>query len=141
MATTPVYLDANVFIYAAGRPHPYREPCVAILRAVAEDEIHAVASTEVLQEILHLYQRRGQSAQGAQLVRSILVLLPDLLPVERADLELAADLSERYPAVPARDAVHAAIVVRRGLAGIVSADRHFDDMREVSRTDPLHALA
>ena len=140
MATMPVYLDANVFIYAAGRSHPYRDPCLGILRAAAEDDLSAVTSAEVLQEILHLFQRRRQAPQGARLVRRIAALLPDLLPVERADLQMAADLSERYPDLPARDAVHAAIVMRRKLAGIVSADRHFDEMSEVERIDPLQAL-
>ena len=25
------FLDVNVFMYAAGAPHPYKEPCVRIL--------------------------------------------------------------------------------------------------------------
>ena len=135
-----VYLDSNVFIYAAGRPHPYRKPCVAILEAIADDRLSAAASTEALQEILHLFQRRGDAARGAALVRSILELLPNVLPVEAADLRSAADLAERYPALPARDAVHAAIAIRRRLSAIVSADRHFDEIADIARIDPVDAL-
>lgn len=132
----PVYLDANVFVYAAGRPHPLKEPCVAVLRRVEAGDLVATTSTETLQELLHVYQRRGLATAGATLVRQVMALLPDILPVETADLGVAADLVEAHPDLPARDAVHAAVARRHGIATIVSADKHFDGLGELTRTDP-----
>lgn len=38
------FVDANVFMYAAGAPHPHKAPSAALLRAVALGEIEAVTS-------------------------------------------------------------------------------------------------
>jgi hypothetical protein len=34
MIAPPVFLDANIFMYAAGAVHPYKEPCVGILSSL-----------------------------------------------------------------------------------------------------------
>ena len=47
--TVPVFLDTNVFLYAAGGEHVLREPCRRILRNVVD--IDAITSSEVVQEI------------------------------------------------------------------------------------------
>jgi len=131
-----VYLDANVFVYAAGTPHPLKEPCVAILRRVEAGDLLATTSVETLQELLHLYQRRGLASAGATLVRRVMALLPAILPVDADDLARAADLAEKHPALPARDWVHAAVARRHGIATIISADKHFDLIEEIARIDP-----
>jgi predicted nucleic acid-binding protein len=132
-----VYLDANVFVYAAGTPHPLKEPCVAILRRVESGDLLATTSVETLQELLHLYQRRGLASAGATLVRRVMALLPAILPVDAADLAEAADLGEEHPALPARDWVHAAVARRHGITTIVSADQHFDRIEGLERVDPM----
>jgi predicted nucleic acid-binding protein len=53
------FLDTNIFMYAAGQEHPLKAPCVGILRRVASEELEAVTSTEVLQEILSRYGAVG----------------------------------------------------------------------------------
>ena len=50
-----VFIDSNIPMYVAGRPHPHREPSRGFLAAVQRNEIEACTSTEVLQEILHRY--------------------------------------------------------------------------------------
>ena len=52
-------LDANVVIYALGVPHPYRDPCQWILRALDSDDHDYVMDAEVLQEVLYVFDRRG----------------------------------------------------------------------------------
>ena len=51
------FIDANVPIYAAGRDHPYREPCIRVLAAVNDNPEAFVANAEVFQEIMHHYLR------------------------------------------------------------------------------------
>ena len=63
--------------------------------------------------------------------------MADILPVTMADLVRARSLSRAYPDVSARDLIHAAVMLNHGLTVIVSADRHFDQIAEVSRLDPL----
>ncbi|MFQ5614177.1 MAG: hypothetical protein ACE5H9_18805 [Anaerolineae bacterium] len=47
------FLDANIFMYAAGAPHNYKEPCVRILADVEMGALAAAVNTEVFQELLY----------------------------------------------------------------------------------------
>ena len=70
-----VYLDANIFIHAAGKEHPLKAPCLAVLAQVATGDLEASTSVEVLQEIAHVYRRRGHGEAGVKLVREIMELI------------------------------------------------------------------
>lgn len=134
MAT--VFLDTNVFLYAAGREHPHREPCRKVLRQVQDGTLVANTSAEVVQELLYVVSRRGRPRDAIALARSVMGLFPELLPVTRADMEAACRLLERHPALPARDAVHVATMQTGGLDLLVSTDAHFDAIAEIRRIDP-----
>ena len=64
-----VFIDANVPIYAAGREHLYKQPCVRILRMVADNPQLFVTDAEVLQELLHRYLASGRWILGREVVR------------------------------------------------------------------------
>ncbi len=51
-----VFLDTNVFLYAAGRAHPERDACASVLRRVADGSLDATVNTEVIQEILYVLE-------------------------------------------------------------------------------------
>jgi predicted nucleic acid-binding protein len=133
------FLDTNVFLYAAGGDHPYRQPCQRILRRVAEDELDATTSSEVVQEILYVLTRRGLRSQALSLARNILTVFPALLEVGAAEMEAACDLLESTPELQPRDAVHAATMLTHGVATIITADTHFDHFPELKRIAPEHA--
>jgi len=42
MSNTPVFLDVNIPMYAAGRPHEYKESCAWIMGEIAQGRITAV---------------------------------------------------------------------------------------------------
>ena len=44
-----VFLDTNIFLYAAGGPHPERAACERVLRRVADGSLEATINTEVIQ--------------------------------------------------------------------------------------------
>ena len=136
-----VFLDSNVFLYAAGADHPHKAPCVEVVRAVAEGRLDANTSAEVLQEILYVYLRRGLRAEAVRLARNVSDLFPALLPVTREDMVRALILAERHEALPARDLVHTAVMLNNGMDTLVSLDRHFDDVDELTRRTPDSALA
>ena len=50
--------------------------------------------------------------------------------------ELAIELLTTQPALPPRDALHAAVLQRHGLDHVISADRHFDVIAGITRLDP-----
>ncbi len=130
-------LDTNIFIYAMGRPHPYKEPCLRIVASL-ERSLHGyLTNAEVLQEILHVFLRRGEAEDGAKRVRQIMDSVEEVIPIGKDEIYIASRLLIQYPEIDARDAVHAAVVQLHGLEGVVSADRGFDVIRGVTRFDPL----
>ncbi len=130
-------LDTNVFVYARGKPSPYKEPCRAIVKKVAEEPTTFGIDVELLQELLDVYARRGQRRKGADLIDDILTSFPEPFPVTRREVEEAAYIVVANLRLSPRDAIHAAVCVTYGLEGIVSADRAFDGLPGVTRFDPL----
>ena len=130
-------VDANVVIYALGVPHPYREPCRRILKALDEEGHDYLMDTEVLQEVLHVFDRRGGRPKGIQLVTDLLAALREVIPIGAAEIATAARLLHEYPRLLTRGAIHVAVVQLHGLEGIVSADRGFDQVPGLRRYDPL----
>jgi hypothetical protein len=133
------FLDTNVFLYAAGGSHPERDACARVLRKVADGSLDATVNTEVVQEILYVLVRRGRRKEAVTLARHVTDLFPDLLPVTREDMLSACGLVQRYPRLPARDAVHAATMLRHGLKHVISVDTDFDLVRELRRIEPSAA--
>jgi predicted nucleic acid-binding protein len=135
------FLDTNVFMYAAGRDHALKAPCVAVLRRVAREELEVLTNAEVLQEILYRYGAIGELQRGLHLARlAVDQVGGEVLPVTLADMRRAFDLVGRYgTAITCRDAVHAATMLSNGLTHLISADSHFDVIEGIARLDPQKA--
>jgi predicted nucleic acid-binding protein len=63
---SPIFLDANVPVYAAGRPHALKEPCLQVLALAAERPQAFLTDAEVLQELLHRYLALHLWPQGKE---------------------------------------------------------------------------
>ncbi len=48
-----VFIDANIPMYAAGKPSPYKDKCRDILAGIVAGSLAAVTDAEVFQEILY----------------------------------------------------------------------------------------
>lgn len=131
------FIDTNIFIYAQGAAHKYRDPCQIIMRLIASDEIYGAANTEILQEILYRYSSIGKANIGIQMVESILAVIHEVFPIERPDIILALNLLGKYRQLNPRDAIHAAASLRNNFKYILSVDKHFDKIRGLQRVDPL----
>lgn len=131
-----IFLDTNIFLYAAGRAHPERDACARLLRRVADGSLEATVNTEVVQEILYVLTRRGRRKEGLTLARNVEALFPDLLPVTRDDIREALHLLEEHPRLSVRDAVHAATMLRNGLQNVASVDADFDQIPGIQRIAP-----
>jgi predicted nucleic acid-binding protein len=135
--TLPIFLDTNVPIYAAGRPHALKEPCAQILMLVAERPHAFLTDAEVLQELLHRYLALHLWPQGREVFHRFATLMRERVePVYAADVEQACALADQYPELAARDLLHAAVMNRLGVRNIVSADAGFDRLSHLERLDP-----
>ena len=128
------FIDANIIIYAAGKPSRYKSPCELILAGVQEKLLSCVTSTEVLQEILHYYIALKRKAIGISIMEGVLPWMV-VLPITKKEIEQTVILHERYPQLSSRDAIHVATMMNHSIKDLISVDRDFDSQKEVCRID------
>ncbi len=135
---TLAFVDTNVPIYAAGKPHPLKQPCAEILSLISENPQSFITSAEVLQELLHRYASSSAwTSHGKLLLEAFSELMEDrIAAVEAADVLNAAELAGIGSKVSARDLLHVAVMQRVGADLIVSTDCGFDEFTQVRRLDP-----
>lgn len=137
-----IFLDSNIFMYAAGKPHIYQEPCIQIVKDVELKNLSAVINTEILQELLYRYSQIGLNEKGIQLCRIILNFPLLILPVTESDVRLAVKLYPEFLKfnIKTRDIIHSANLKNNGIIQIISADKHFSHFNFLERIDPLEYL-
>ena len=131
------FIDANVPIYAAGRAHPLKEPCVQILLLAAEHPQAFMTDAEVLQELLHRYLSLRLWPLGREAFHWFCELMEERIEaVHAVDVQYAAGLADAHQELGGRDLLHASVMQRLGLRRIISADTGFDRIPEIERLDP-----
>jgi uncharacterized protein len=131
-----IVLDATVLVYAVGAPHPLRESCRRIVKAVREQRIAATTTVEVLQEFTHVRARRRGRDDAAALATEFLNLLAPLLVVEERHLRTGLSLYQHSARLGAFDAVLAAIALSAGAEALMSADSSFAEVRNLRYVFP-----
>ena len=131
------FIDANVPIYAAGREHPYREPCIRVLAAVNDNPEAFVTNAEVFQEIMHHYRRTERWDAGHAVVESFAAMMRGRVsPVTIDDVLTAGRLANEHQGLSTRDLLHLAVMHRLDVTRIVTADADFDRVPGIIRLDP-----
>jgi predicted nucleic acid-binding protein len=130
-------------MYAGGGPHALRQPSADIVRLVRDGEIEGAISAEVVQEILHRFVALRRPELGARMARDALDLFAPVLPLTHEVMDRVPGLLARYPALTARDLVHVATCLDAGIGVVLSPDRGFDRVAELTRIGPddVDALA
>ena len=131
------FIDANVPIYAAGREHPYREPCIRVLAAVNDNPEAFVTDAEVFQEIMHHYLRTERRDAGQVVVESFAAMMQGRVsPVTINDVLAAGHLAKEHRGLSSRDLLHLAVMHRLGVTRVITADTDFDRVPGIIRVDP-----
>jgi predicted nucleic acid-binding protein len=131
-----ILIDANIFMYAAGTEHPNKAPSIAFLGRVAAGELQTAVDAEVLQEILHRYRAIRRWEDGRRVYGLARRIVPLVLAITDQVVDRARDLLDVDPLLGARDAIHAAVVLERGLDGLCSYDRDLDRIAPLRRIEP-----
>ena len=136
------FIDTNVPIYAAGRAHPLKEPCIQVLLLAAEHPQAFITDAEVLQELLHRYLALRLWPQGREVFWRFNELMQERVEtVQAADVKQAAGMADTYSELDSRDFLHAAVMWRLGLRRIISVDVGFDRLPEIERLDPAEFVS
>ena len=113
-------------MYLIGAPHPHKSEAQVLLERLIAARQRLVTDAEVLQEILHRYTAIGKREAIGPAFQVVLDIVDDVLGIEKADVLRAGEIAQNRASMPARDAVHIAVMERHGIRSILSFDADFD---------------
>jgi uncharacterized protein len=123
-------------MYLVGASHPHKVHARQLLERLVGEGERLVTDAAALQEILHRYAsiERRDFIQPA--FDALLSVVDAVFPVEVADVERAKAIILERRRVSARDAIHVAVMQRRGIGTIMSFDTGFDGIPGLTRIGP-----
>lgn len=128
-----IFVDSNIPMYIVGQQHLNKTAARAALESAVLDGEGLVTDAEVYQEILHRYIAIGRR-EAIQSAYDVLdATIDEVLDIGRADVGSAKDIVLGTQSIPARDALHAAVMRRIGCDRILTFDRDFDLLPGVTR--------
>lgn len=128
-----LYLDSNVFIYAALNTEDIGDRARALLRRVEQGEEKASSSALTFDEVVWAV-KKYRTLDDAVIAGEAFLNFRGLrlVSVDGDLLALALDLIRRYGLDP-RDSIHAASAISGKAEVIVSTDEHFDKVKGLQR--------
>jgi hypothetical protein len=128
-----LYLDSDVFIYAALNTEEIGKRARVLLRKVQQGEEQASSSVLAFDELVWAVKRH-RSIEDAINAGEAFLNFPNmkLTAVDGELLALALKLIKKYKLDP-RDSIHAATAILEKAETIISTDSHFDKIKEMQR--------
>lgn len=121
-----IFVDSTVPAYLAGTPHAHKADAQRLLEAAIVMGERLVTSAAVLQELMRDYGALGRRDALQPAFDLLLGVTDEVLPVTRPDAERAKELMLGHKKLPAREALHAAVMLRNDLVRVMSFAAGFD---------------
>ena len=131
-----LYLDANVFIFAALNAEEYGSKAVILLKKIQQGEVQAITSALTFDETFwEVKKNRGmeKALEAAEAMLNFPNL--EIISVDKEVISSALQIIRKYDLAP-RDAINAATALMKKVEILVSTDSHFDKVKELSRKPP-----
>ena len=128
-----ILVDTTIPMHIVGRPDPLQDRALELVRQARLDGEVLVTDVEVYQEILHRYTAIGRPDSIDEAFNELNRIVTRVLSYDMDDVRLARAILREVPGVQARDAIHAAVMLNRGIARIMSHDRGFDRVPGIER--------
>lgn len=127
-----LYLDANVFVYAAINTEKVGKKARTLLQKIQQGEEQAATSALTFNEVFWSIKKR--KPELASETCQALLNFPNLeiIPTDRELALSALKIINEYNLAP-RDALHAATAIAAKADCIVSTDPHFKKIKELTR--------
>jgi uncharacterized protein len=131
-----IVVDTTVLVYAVGTEHPLRDPSRKLIDAIVTGRVDASTTIEVIQEFVHVRDRRQGRTDAAKAGRNYAELFAPLLVMPAAVVDAGLRIFERSNSLGVFDAFLAATVLASGAAAFVSADRAFSTVAKLPHVLP-----
>jgi uncharacterized protein len=127
-----ILVDANVPMYLVGADASAKQAARAALERAIEAGERLVTDAAVLQEILHRYVAIDRRDAIEPCSAALIGVVDEVFPIESDDVRRASAIV-RSSRVTARDAIHLAVMQRRGISQILTFDHGFDTIPGIER--------
>ena len=126
-----LYLDANIFIFAAINTDEEGTKAVALLTKIQIGEEKAVTSALTFDEVFWEV-KKNRGIEKALETAEAMLNFPNLeiVPADKEAVYSAIQLIRKYNLAP-RDALHAATAIAEKVECIVTTDAHFCKIKEL----------
>lgn len=131
-----IYIDTNVWIYAAIAHPKYGHRCREILERIEKGELEAVISVQVLSEVAGVLYQQYRVKNPTKHVAAILSYPMRIVNVTPDIVLRAAEYSRDY-GILSYDGIHVASAASSLVTDVLSADRELDKVGIIKRVDPL----
>ena len=126
-------LPTPVVAHLVGADHPNKTTARLLLEQAIVDNEPLATDAEVLQELLHRYTAIGRRDAIGPAWEALIGVVDVVHPIELEDVLRARRLLDAAPTLSARDAVHLAVMQRRGISRILTFDTGFDGILGLAR--------
>jgi len=128
-----VYIDSNIFVYAATNTEPLGERSRILLKEVCDGTIEGITSLLTLDEVLWVIQKLKNREVAVKIVSQILTF-PNLLLVD-VTKEIFSLALTRYSEkrIGPRDALHLATMNAKQCFIVVTNDDDFEGLKGIKR--------
>jgi predicted nucleic acid-binding protein len=121
-----IFVDSNIPMYLIGAAHPHKTEAQVILERLIAAGQRLLTDAEVPQEILHRYTAIDKRNAISPALQVILDIVDEVIPIEKADVLRAGEITQNRARLSARDALHIAIMERHRIRSILTFDADFD---------------
>ena len=128
-----IFIDSNIPMYLIGANHPHKLRVSTVLEDFLLKGERLVTSAEVMQEILHRFSAIERRDLIEPALTALLTMVDEVISIGQDDCARAHTILLRYPALSARDALHAAVMQINDIDRIFSFDRGFDVLPHLKR--------
>lgn len=128
-----IFVDSNIPMYLVGADHPLKRAARLRLEQAIIENVPLATDAEVLQELLHRYTAIDRRDAIGPAWDAIVGVVDVVHPIELEDVTRARRLVSATPTLSARDAVHLAVMQRRGISRILTFDAGFDGIVGIER--------
>jgi uncharacterized protein len=127
-----LYLDANIFIFAALNNEELGNRAVSLLEKIQMGQERAVTSALTFDEVFwEVKKNRGR--EKALETAEAMLNFPNLeiVAADKTVVHSAIELLRKYNLAP-RDALHAATAISEKVESIITEDSHFSKIKELN---------
>jgi predicted nucleic acid-binding protein len=127
-----LYIDSNVFIFAATDKDKKGKNCRRIIEMINEKKIVCAASYLVIDEVIWILKKHVGKKDSIKITKVMLSLPIRWIELDKSIVLKMIDILEKTNLDP-RDATHLASMIHLGLSSIISEDTDFDKIDKIER--------